>query len=426
MSEEFVNYIWQHKLFNFDNLIESVTSKRIQVIDVGTRNNNSGPDFFNAKIKIKETIWAGNIEVHLKSSDWFKHNHQHDAAYDNIILHVVYLNDTTILRKSGEPIPTLEIKNKFNEAILENYEKFISNPNWIPCANQLINVDQFTQFAWLESLCIERLGIKSQAIEIELIQTRHDFQEIFYRQLYRSFGFNINGHAFELLAKSMPFQVMSKHIDRNDQVEAFLFGQAGMLNQPFSDAYPVALSKEYKFLSEKYNLKAIDPKLWKFLRMRPSNFPTIRMSQLAKLLQATSGILTGLFEIKRLTDIKSFFRIEANKYWLDHSDFDKPSKPKSIRIGIASIEIILINTIIPFTFVYGKLFNKSNIQEKALMWYEEIKAEKNSIIKNFISHGLKIENAKHSQAALHLKKNYCNYKKCLECRFAHTLIHGNT
>lgn len=426
MNEEFLIYLWQHKLLNYDLLFEAATGDKIQIIDTGTKNHNSGPDFFNAKVKISETTWAGNVEIHIRSSDWFKHKHQKDAAYDNIVLHVVYLNDIPVHRKSGELIPTLEIKNKFDHAILGKYKAFIANMSWIPCAKQLYKVDHFTQFAWLESLCIERLVVKAQSIEKELEKSQHDFQEIFYRQLCRNFGFNTNGHAFELLAQSLPFHVLSKHIDRIDQIEAFVFGQAGLLNNTFDDNYPNALQKEYKFLSKKYNLTSIDPKLWKFLRMRPSNFPTIRLSQLAKLLQAFSGNLTRLLEIHRLSDLKSLFRVEANEYWVQHSYMDKTSKPKTVRLGQSSIDIILINTIIPFTFVYGKLFKRNGIQDKALMWYEEIKPEKNSIIDQFKSYGLKIANAKHSQAAIHLKKNYCDNKKCLDCRFGHILINRNT
>ena len=423
MNEEFIIYLWQHKLFDFTKLTTNVTGEKVQLTHVGTRNLDSGPDFFNAKIKIGETLWAGNIEIHTKSSDWFKHNHHKDPAYDNIILHVVFTYDAPIYRKNGELIPTLELRGKFNPVIFERYTSFISNSNWIPCAKQLRKIPHFTQFAWLESLCVERLEEKAKRTEKELKQSHQDFKEIFYWQLCRNFGFNTNAHAFELLAKSLPLYVLNKHIDRLDQLEALIFGQAGLLSKTFSDAYPKSLQKEYTFLSKKYQLNPIDFKTWKFLRMRPSNFPTIRLSQFVSLLQSTSGLLPKLFEIHSLSDLKTIFKVKANEYWGKRSDFDKLTKSRSIRLGNSSIDIIFINTIIPFSFLYGKIFDKRDVQEKALSWYEEIKAEKNAITKEFLSLGLKIENAKYSQAAIHLKKIYCDKKRCLECRFGHALIH---
>lgn len=425
MNEEFLIYLWRYKLFQTDQLFEHETGEKIQIIHPGSRNQDSGPDFFNAKIKIENTTWAGNIEIHVKSSDWKLHQHQNDPAYDNIILHVVYTNDAPVYRANGEKIPTLVLKDLFNPQLLNTYQSFINNTNWIPCEKQLHQIDRFTQFTWLESLCIERLEEKALGIAQQLEFSQQNFTEIFYRQLCRNFGFNNNADAFELMAKSLPFQILSKHTNRLDQMEALIFGQSGLLSGKFKDDYPNALQKEYHFLSEKYQLKALDSKIWKFLRMRPSNFPTIRLSQMAALLMSSAGLLTKMLEMNRLNDIKALFKVKAHRYWLNHSNFDRVSKSKSVQLGNSSIDLLLINTVIPFTFIYGKIFELQEVQDKALLWYEQIKAEKNTITRNFLSSGLKIENAKQSQAVIQLKKNYCDKKRCLSCRFGHSLISRN-
>ena len=425
MNEEFLNYIWQNKLIEHKKITINSSDEQVSIIDVGKRNFDSGPDFFNAKIKIGNTIWAGNIEVHVRSSDWILHNHQNDNAYDNIILHIVYEDDSPVFRKKGEKIPTIELKDKFNSRILSTYKSFIESSNWIPCEKQIADIDRFTQFAWLDSLCIERLEVKAKGIAHDLKNTNQDFLEILYRQLGRNFGFNTNADAFELLTKSLPFSLLGKHINRIDQLEALLYGQAGMLSRSFRDTYPAILAEEYAFLANKYNLRPVERKIWKFLRMRPSNFPTIRISQFANLLQSTSGLLTSILEQNRLNDVKTLFNVHANSYWKNHSSFDKVSKAKSTVLGKSSIDLILINTIIPFTFIYGKIFKLDEVQDKALLWYEQIKPEKNYITSKFSFFGLKIENAKQSQAVIQLKKNYCDKKRCLSCRFGHQLISRN-
>lgn len=422
MDEEFVIYLWRHKLINFDQIVINDTNEKIQILSVGTRNSDSGPDFFNARIKIDKTIWAGNIEVHVKSSDWKKHHHKADTSYDNIILHVVYIDDTPVNRKNGERIPTIQLKGNFDNSILTKYQAFIAKTNWIPCENQIKSIDNFTRFAWLESLCIERLEQKALSIAKQLDLSQQNFSEIFYRHLCRNFGFKTNADAFELLARSLEFQILGKHINRLDQLEALLFGQAGMLNMDFSDDYPVKLKNEYEFLSKKYKLVTLDSKIWKFLRMRPSNFPTIRISQFANLLYASSGLLMNTLQLKRLNDIRDLMKVDANEYWRNHSNFDRLSKSKSTLLGSASIDLILINTIIPFTFIYGRIFKMKEAEEKALLWYEQIKPEKNSISIKFSNLGLSIKNAKQSQAVIQLKVNYCDHKRCLSCRFGHALI----
>jgi len=425
MNEDFINYIWSNKLYDFKGLSVNGTGEIIKVINTGTRNTDSGPDFFNARIMIGNTIWAGNVEIHVNSSDWMIHKHHKDEAYDNIILHVVYMDDKPVFRRNKERIPTVELKDKIEEKAIERYDSFIKSKAWIACENQIASIDRFTVFSWLETLCIERLEEKADAISKRLKNTELDFSEIFYRQLGRNFGFNTNSEAFELLTKSLPFSIVGKHIDRMDQLEALFFGQAGMLKGPLTDDYPQLLYNEYIFLQKKYNLVPVEEKLWRFMRMRPSNFPTTRISQFTHLLHSASGLLNQILEHKKLNELYALFDVHASDYWHNHSFFDRPSKPKSTRLGMASVDILLINTIIPFTFIYGKVFNEEGVQDKALKWYEQIKPEKNKITTKFTSFGLNIDNAKHSQAVIQLKKNYCDKKRCLHCRFGHVLISGS-
>lgn len=422
MNEDFIYYIWKNKLYDFENLYISGTNEKVTVLNAGTKNDDSGPDFFNARVKIGDTLWAGNVEIHVKSSDWQLHKHDKDAAYDNIILHVVHIDDEPVYRKNGDRIPTLELKGKVDNRLLERYHSFISSDAWIACEKQLASIDRFTAFSWLETLCVERLEQKAVSILEKLKNNKQDFSEIFYRQLGRNFGFNTNSDAFELLTKSLPFPVVGKHIDRIDQIEALLFGQSGMLKSSLKDDYPQSLYNEYSFLRKKYGLVPIKAEVWKFMRMRPSNFPTIRISQFAHVLHSVSGLLNKVLEHENLNDIFKLFDVQASTYWHDHSKFDRRAKPKSLRLGKTSVDILLINTIIPFVFIYGKIFSKENAQERALEWYEQIKPEKNRITDKFISLGLVISNAKHSQAVLQLKQYYCDQKRCLECRFGHELI----
>lgn len=420
MSEEFLIYIWQFQLF--DRNIQTTDGSYLQIIKPGERNFNSGPDFFNARIKIDDTIWAGNVEIHIHSSDWYRHKHEIDPAYDNIILHVVLKNDRDIARKNKQAIHTLELDNKFSENILKKYDSFIASKKWIPCQEHIQTINYFELTSFMDMLLVERLEQKAVIIKSELAHTKLDFQEVFYRKLARNFGFSVNGDAFELLAKSLPLRTISKHKNNLLQIESLLYGQAGMLEKKYQDEYANSLKSEYVFLAEKYNLNPIDQKLWKFMRLRPANFPTIRISQFAQLLYRSSALLTQILETEKLSDIISLFKVDTSEYWKSHFRFEKAVDGKKRTLGIGSINLILINTIIPFLFVYAQHKGDENLKSKALGWLELIKAEHNSIIKRFKEYHIKPTNALQSQALLQLKLNYCNNKRCLECRIGHFLL----
>lgn len=420
INEEFLVYLWSNQLIKPE--LKSAEGEPITVLNKGIRNTDSGPDFFNAKIRIGDTTWAGNIEIHVNASDWNRHKHQNDPAYDNIILHVVYKNDKPIINKYGNPIPVLELEHFFDKKIIERYLSFINSGRWIPCENLISRTGHFEKMMWLDTLMTERLEQKTKIIIADSELNNNDLLEAFYHKLAENFGFRTNGFAFKQLATSIPYKILTKHSDNLLQVEALLYGQAGMLTPDFKEEYPKQLKNEYHFLSEKYGLQPIDKKLWKLMRLRPANFPAIRISQLSGIIFKLKGNFSKIPEAKKLADVISLLETETSSYWNDHSQFEKKATFRKKKLGINSINLVLINTIIPFLFVYGKQKGSEEMQDKAIQWLEKIKAENNHTIKKFIQLGFKPENAMHSQALLQLKNEYCDKKRCLECRIGHFLL----
>ncbi len=421
MNENFILYLWTFQLFQKE--LVTTDDQPLLVESPGWRNADSGPDFFNGRIRIGDTLWAGNIEIHVKSSDWFKHGHQTDEAYNNIILHVVLENDRPIQRKNGEWIPTLEIKNKFDPQLLERYTGFLSTMHPIPCNKQLHSINHFTRMGWYDSLMIERLGQKTTSITNSLTSVKQDFNESFYQKLGRNFGVKTNADAMEQLTVSVPLSILAKHMDNLWQLEALLFGQAGLLSRSFKDPYPVRLLKEYEFLAAKYQLQSMDKKVWKFMRMRPANFPTIRIAQLAALLFKSPELLNTMLDTDKFSHIQSLFNVSASDYWDNHFHFDRETLPKrKKKLGSSSSNLIIINTIIPFLFVYSQLHGNTELQQKALIWLDQIPEEHNAVTRLFSSCGLEANSALQSQALLQLKAYYCDKKRCLECRFGHELL----
>ncbi len=306
MTEEFLHYIWKYRLI--DQYLVSTSGEQLVIIQPGSYNTDSGPDFFNARIKINNTVWAGNVEVHIYSSDWYQHQHQRDQAYDNIILHVVYEDDKPVVRQNGEPVPTVELKGHFKQLLYDKYTYFMTNKNWIPCEKLIHSVDRFVMNNWVDRLMIEKLENKAAEITSHFLLNKSNWEQTFYEFLARNFGFKVNGSPFQLLAKSLPLNILAKHKDDKFQLEALLYGQAGLLQKVFSDDYPKSLKKEYLFLRKKYNLVPVDPHLWRFMRMRPSNFPTIRISQFSDLIYQSSHLFSNIIEKKSLKELIELFR----------------------------------------------------------------------------------------------------------------------
>ena len=423
MTEEFLWYIWKFRLFD-NNDLKTTDGESIQILKVGEYNSDAGPDFFNARIKIGTTMWAGNVEIHVNSSYWEKHFHQKDKAYNTIILHVVNEADMNLYRENGEPIPTLELKNRIPQNIFGKYLQFKSSKDWIPCEKQISSVDKFTLNHWLDRLLVERLERKSKAITDSLKQNKNNWEETFYQMLARNFGQKINSDPFELLAKSLPVSVIEKHKNNFLQIESLLFGVAGLLEKGFKDNYPNELQKEFRFLKQKFQLSSIDASLWKFMRLHPPNFPTIRISQFANLIYKSSHLFSKILEATTVAQIINLCNAETSEYWQTHYRFDKVSLKKNKKLGNTSIDTILINTIVPFLFVYGKEKGEEKFCDRALSFLEKLESENNSIIAKWKSIGINSKNSYETQALLQLKNEYCSKKKCLECSVGANLLNS--
>jgi hypothetical protein len=421
MTEELLHHLWKFRLFDQLDL-QTTSNEPIVILKAGEHNHDAGPDFFNSKIKIADTLWAGNVEVHIHASDWKKHEHQHDKSYDNIILHVVYYADQQIYRASGEPIPTLEIKARIAASYYRNYLKFKWSTDWIPCEKQLTTVPAIVLNASLDRLLVERLEEKSKLIRNVLDLNKMNWEETFYQVLARNFGFKTNALPFELLAKSIPLLLLGRHKNSLLQIEAVLFGQAGFLEQHFQDRYPQQLQNEYVFLRQKFKLIPIDNHLWKFLRLRPVSFPTIRIAQFAALVHASIHLFSKIVDAEKLDELKGLMSIDVSAYWQSHYLFDKRSADRKKSLGEESVHNLIINTIVPFLFVYGKAKADERYIERALQFLEELEGERNSIITRWKSLNAPVEKAYATQALLQLKNAYCDQKKCLHCSIGNCLL----
>lgn len=420
MTEEFLHYIWKYRLM--DHNLVSTSGDHLVVIQPGSQNADAGPDFFNARIRINNTVWAGNVEIHVCSSDWYKHNHQNDPAYDNIVLHVIYMDDKPIVRKNGERIPTLELKGHFKQSLYERYSYFMTNRNWIPCEKLIQGVDRFVLNNWIDRLMIEKLENKAAEITSHFFNNKSDWEQTFYEFLARNFGFKINASPFQLLAKSLPLKVLAKHKDNKFQIEALLFGQAGLLKSTYTDDYPEKLKKEFVFLKKKYNLIPIDSHLWKFLRLRPSNFPSIRISQFADLIYKSSHLFSAILEKRDIKELIELFDVSVSDYWNSHYVFDKVSGKRKKIIGIKTIHLLIINTVIPFLFVYGRYRNDQSMIDRALKLLDQLPGEQNAIISKWEELGLSVRSAFYTQALILLKNSYCKNKRCLHCGIGNEIL----
>jgi hypothetical protein len=424
MKEEFLHYLWKYNLYDQDSLIDNENNK-IVVLNPGEYNRDSGPDFFNSRILIAGTVWAGNVEIHTRASYFDTHGHNRDPAFDNVILHVVTENDRKIFNSKGEELLTIQIN--YDNAYYEKYIDLINNPCVIACQNEIKKLDNFYIRHWLYSLLVERLQIKSDSLMRIFSQTGNDWEETFYRILARYFGFRVNTGPFEMLASVLPFRIIRKYADNRFQIEALLFGTAGLLEEglfkeALSDKYYRDLIKEYRILSAKYSLTPIHGWLWKFSRLRPVNFPTIRISQLSALLSTAGGLFSRTLDASDIRNLKALFGVSASSYWDDHYIFGKKSKTISKNTGMQAADIFLINAVIPLIFIYGRFHDNNDICEKALTFLEEIGPETNSVIRDWKSAGIEVESAFYTQALLQLTDEYCKKRRCLECRIGCELI----
>jgi hypothetical protein len=424
MKEEFLHYLWKYGLFHKERFI-SPDGLLIEIINPGEYNHDSGPDFFNARIRIGDTDWAGNVEIHTKASHFDSHGHNCDHAYNNVILHVVAEIDKNVRNALGEEI--LTVKMEFDAVMLYKYHELINNPCIIGCHEEIEGTDHFFFRHWLGVLVVERLQDKCEAIMEIYSKTGNDWEETFYRVLSRCFGFRINAEPFEMLAASLPFRIIAKHLDNSFQVEALLFGTAGLLDEglfrtAISDNYYRDLLREYKILSAKYSLQPVHGWLWKFSKLRPVNFPTIRISQLSSMLSVTGGLFSRLLETEDTDDLRNIFKVSASDYWNEHYVFGRKSPGVSKKIGDTAVDILIVNVVIPVLFSYGKLHKQNAICERALKFLDEIKPEQNSIMSDWKKYSVDANSAFESQALIQLRNEYCRKRRCLECRIGARLV----
>lgn len=418
MTERLLQYIWQYQYFNTRNLL-TTAGESLQILHQGAYNTNQGPDFLNAKVGVSGTTWAGNIEIHVNASEWHTHQHSADRNYNNIILHVVWKNDV----HAALPFPTLELQPLVSSVLLGKYEELMQSAFFIPCQQHIRNVSALTFLAWKERLLVERLQQKALHIEKLLAKNNQHWEECFWWLLAKNFGIKINADAFEKIARSIPVNLLARHKGQIQQLEALLMGQAGLLDKTFNEDYPNMLRKEYVFLQKKYGLKKAHAPIY-FLRMRPANFPTIRLAQLAALVHESHHLFSQVKEESRIETIKKILKVTANDYWHYHYMFDEESDCQKKMVGDQMIQNILVNTIVPVLYAYGYLTNNEGYKDKALLWVEEVRAEKNSITKGFSLLGVENKSAFDSQALIQLKNCYCNYKLCLQCAVGNQVIKG--
>lgn len=421
MQEDFLHYIWKHKKFQFNNL-KTTFGETIVVSSVGQHNFNSGPDFFNAKLKIGEQLWAGNVEIHIKSSDWFIHNHETDIAYDNVILHVVWEDDTEVFRKDNTPIPTLELKAIVDASMLNNYEKLFTKQNkWINCENDFSSTDDFVLNNWLERLYFERLERKSKTIETLLDDSKNDWEAVLFKMLTKNFGLKVNGDSFFSLAQSIDFSIIRKTQSNPQVLEALLFGQSGLLEQDVENAYHSRLNKEYEFLKQKFSIQNNQVLPIQFFRLRPPNFPTIRLSQLASLYSKHQNLFSKIIECSELENFYELFKVSTSEFWKTHYTFQKESKSSAKKLSKSFIDLLLINTILPLKFSYAKQKGEA-IDSEIIRIASTISSEKNNIINAFNVLKKVSKSSLDSQALIQLKTEYCDKNKCLQCAIGNALI----
>ena len=422
MNEELLHYLWSYKLMN--KKLETTNGSEVIIHSPGQRNYDAGPDFFNAIIEIDSIKWAGNIEIHVDASDWFKHKHDNDNTYDNILAHVVYNNDISVTRKNGDIIPSIELKSQIQKQIFNQYSKLVLSISDISCGNELKNIIPITRIQWFEKLAFDRLQNKTQNFQDLLYASNGNFLEVAMQKIARSFGYSVNADAMEQLAKSIGHRIILKHSTNRFQLEALFFGASGLLNNIQNEKYPIMIKAEYEYLKSKYSIQESTNKIWKFMRMRPANFPTIRISQMAGVLHNISGDITQLFDVDNINKLRILLSSNASKYWNTHYKFGNEVRSQVKTLGPTTIDVIILNTIIPLIFFYGKISGKQSYIDKVIKWISEIKAEDNKITRRFKSFGIKTTNATDSQGLIELYSSYCLEKQCLKCMFGKKLIYG--
>lgn len=416
-----MQYVWKHRLWRSEDMVTN-TGKKVRVVDPGLLNTDAGPDFFNAKIEIDGHMWVGNVEMHYRATDWKRHRHDSDKAYDSVILHVVAKDDAPVRRTNGELIPqlVLEVSPQFNA----DYASLVGATIEVPCATKIKQVPHLTIVEWVEGLAFERLHGKVERIHQLLNSFNGSWEDVCYVTLARNFGFGINNDAFERLARRTPLRLLGKHSDSVLQIEALLFGQAGMLDaqKQGMDSYYNQLCTEYAFLSNKFQLTPMEKESWKLFRIRPQNFPYRRIAMLAQFIEGGFRMMNRILEAEGEKEMRALFEVELSGYWTKHYTFGKPNERATATLSRNSIDIILINTVAPLLYAYGELTGNYEMTDKAIKLLEDLRAESNSIVSHFVAYGIDCPDALTSQALVQLKREYCDARKCIYCKIGHHLL----
>ena len=420
MKEDLIHLVWKMKKFNLQNL-STENGEKITIKNFGFHNHDAGPDFLNAEIIIGETTWHGHVEMHIKASDWDNHKHQYDLNYNNVILHVVYNNDREVTNANGLKIPTLEISNRISEKTIHQYENLKSSLSWIPCASHLHTHDTLKTNMFLERILIQRLEKKAERVFLYLEESKNDWEQVLYQLLGKYLGLKVNGDAFDQLTRLTPYKTLLKVSDNLLKTEAILFGQAGILEKA-NDLYIQSLKSEYAFLKAKYQLTGMTGLEWKFSRMRPVNFPPLRIAQIAKLYHSTPQLFNQIINTDSYNSLLKILDAQASSYWDTHYIPGKESKRSIKKIGTQAQQTIIINAIVPLIFAFGVKTKNQDKKDLALNILESIPAEKNKLIKEWQKHGIPSQSAGQTQALIELKSHYCDQFKCLNCNIGRAIL----
>ncbi len=423
MREDFLHFLWRQARFDLREL-KTTTGATLSIQDFGRHNKDAGPDFSGGQVRIDGFQWAGNIELHLKSSEWYAHKHDTDAAYDNVILHVVLNEDRPVYRRNGERIPCLELQGRIPAGILRVYWRMQHNEHWIPCQYQLQQISLPDRKKWLEELITFRLRNKAQRFSQRMEHTHRDWEEAFYQSLARALGGRVNADAMDMLSRSVPLRVLLKHKHSLLQLEALLFGQSGLIPEASAqeDDYLVLLRREYTLLRVKYGLTPIPLTAWRYLRLRPNNFPTIRIAQLAAMLHRTGQLFGKSLAAADAKELMNMFEVKLSNYWRTHYRFGKAGRASQRRLGSGTVRSILINTIAPALIAYGEQRSDPRFRERGLQLLRALPAENNLILRKWAELGWGAQNAGESQALLELKTNFCDQRRCVDCAIGCQLL----
>lgn len=423
MNELLLSFIWKQRLISPNTF--TTDKSKVYIVYPGLENSNQGPDFLNARVYIDNNLWYGNVEIHVKSSDWFLHCHQLDINFQNVICHVVWICDTDVYTSNGEKIPTIELSTQILPELINNYQFLMDSRNPIPCAKLISDVHSFIIYDMLESCFVEMLNNKIASLHLNLQQLNNNIDEFSYRTIARAFGFKVNNDPFEETAKALPFSLIRRYINDLELIEALLFGQANLLHDHFSDAYPKNLHINYSFYKKKHSLKPQISSNWRYLRLHPGNFPCIRIAQFASFLYNNFTGIDIFLSMRKIEQIYDVIIKPINEYWDYHFKFDIQSTYKRKIMGKNSADIIIINAIVPLMYLCGKNRNLSSLSNLAIDIMEQISAEDNKIIRLWRSLNVKPLNAVHSQALIYLKNNYCDKYNCLNCKIGSKIIRSN-